>query len=99
MDINRLKMNATKTEFIMFGSKKQLQKCTTETLKVNDDMVPISETIKYLGDWLDQHLSFKIHIKKKCQITMMNLQRKKQLSHAISRSMSPADFRNCDVTP
>ena len=49
MDSNRLKMNATKTGFIMFGSKKQLQKCTTKTLKVNDDMVPTSETIKYLG--------------------------------------------------
>ena len=40
MDSKRLKMNATKTEFIMFGSKKQLQKCTTEVHKVNDVMVP-----------------------------------------------------------
>ena len=73
MDSNRLKMNATKTEFIMFGSKKQLQKCTTKTLKVNDDkMVPTSETVKYLGAWLDQHLSFKTCIKKKCQTAMMN---------------------------
>ena len=78
-------MNATKTEFIMFGSKKQLQKCTTETLKVNDDMVPISETIKYLGAWLDQHLSFKIYIKKKCQIAMMNLQRIKTIHHMLSQ--------------
>ena len=45
MDSNRLKMNATKTEFIMFGSKKQLQKCTTESLKVNNDIVPTSDTI------------------------------------------------------
>ena len=58
MDSNRLNMNTTKTEFIMFGLKKQLQKCITETLKVNDDMVPRSNTIKYLGVWLDQHLSF-----------------------------------------
>ena len=68
MGTNRLKMNATKTEFIMFGSKKQLHKCTIEALNVNDDMVPTSEIIKYLDAWLDQHLSFKIHIKKKCQI-------------------------------
>ena len=33
MDSNRLKMNATKTEFIIFGSKKQLHKCTTESLR------------------------------------------------------------------
>ena len=85
MDINRLKMNATKTEFIMFGSKKQLQKCTTESLKVNNDIVPTSETIKYLGTWLDQHLSFKTHIKKKCQTAMMNLQRIKAIHHMLSQ--------------
>ena len=79
MDSNRLKMNTAKTEFIMLGSKIQLEKCTTKALKVNDDMVPTSEIIKYLGAWLDQHLSFKIHIKKKCQIAMMNLQRIKTI--------------------
>ena len=85
MDSNRLKMNTTKTEFIMFGLKKQLQKCTTETLKVNDDMVPVSNTIKYLGAWLDQHLSFRTHIKKKCQTAMMNLQRIKTIHHMLSQ--------------
>ena len=85
MDSNRLKMNATKTEFIMFGSEKQLQKCTTKSLKVNNDIVPTSDTIKYLGAWLDQHLSFKTHIKKKCQTAMMNLQRIKAIHHMLSQ--------------
>ena len=84
-DSNRLKMNATKTEFIMFGSKKQLQQCTTEALKVNDDLVPTSHTIIYLGAWLDQHLSFKTHVKKKCQTAMMNLQRIKTIYHMLSQ--------------
>ena len=30
MDCNRLKMNSTKTDFILFGIKKQLQKCETK---------------------------------------------------------------------
>ena len=85
MDSNRLKMNATETEFIMFGSKKQLQMCTIEALKVNDDMVPTSEIIKYLGAWLDQHLSFKIHIIKKYQISMRNLQSIKVIHHMLSQ--------------
>ena len=85
MDSNKLKMNTTKTEFIIFGSKKQLQKCTTETLKVNDYIVPVSNTIKYLGAWLDKHLSFKTHIKKKCQTTMMNLHRIKTIHHMLSQ--------------
>ena len=85
MDSNRLKMNTTKTEFIMFGLKKQLQKCTTKTLKVNDDMVHVSHTIKYLGAWLDQHFSFKTCINKKCQTAMMNLQRIKTICHMLSQ--------------
>ena len=58
MDSNRLKMDTAKTEFMMFGSKKQLEMCTTKALKANDDMVPTFEIIKYLGAWLDQYLSF-----------------------------------------
>ena len=69
----------------MFGSEKQLQKCITETLKVNDDLVPTSHTIKYLSAWLDQHLSFKIHIKKECQTELMNLQRIKTINHMLSQ--------------
>ena len=62
-------------------------------------MVPRSNTIKYLGAWLDQHLSFKTHIKKKCQTAMMNLQRmKNNMSHVISRSMPSADIGTCDIT-
>ena len=85
MDSNRLKMNATKTEFIMFGSREQLQKYTTEVLKVNDDTVPRSGTIKYLGAWLDQHLSLKTHITEKCQTAMMNLQRIKVIHPMLSQ--------------
>ena len=74
MDTKRLKMNATKTEFILFGSHKQLQKCITNSLNVNGDNVERSYVIKYFSAWLDEKLSFKVHIKKKCQVAMMNFQ-------------------------
>ena len=34
----------------------------------------ISDCIKYLGVWADQHLTFKYHIKIKCKMAMWNLQ-------------------------
>ena len=74
MDTNRLKMNASKSEFILFGSHKQLQKCITNSFKVNRDTVERSYVINYLGAWLDEQLSFKVHIKKKCQVAIMNFQ-------------------------
>jgi hypothetical protein len=40
MDQNRLKMNSSKTEFILFGSKQQLTKCQTRELQVVNDRIP-----------------------------------------------------------
>ena len=65
MDQNRLKMNDGKTEFIMFASKKQLEKCVTTSIDVNGTTVNCSPIIKYLGVWLDQHMQLRDHIVKK----------------------------------
>ena len=56
---NRLKMNDGKTEFIMFGAKKQLAKCKTMSIDVNKTVVNNSEVVKYLGTWMDCNLTFK----------------------------------------
>ena len=39
MDQNQLHMNNAKTEFILFGSRHQLQKCTTESLSANGEEI------------------------------------------------------------
>ena len=49
MDENRLQMNDGKTEFIMCGAKKQLAKCKTTSIDVNNTVVSKSEVVKYLG--------------------------------------------------
>ena len=36
---NRLKMNASKTEFILFGSPKQMKKCSSTSIPVVTDTV------------------------------------------------------------
>ena len=84
MDANRLKMNSTKTEFIMFGSKTHLQKCVTKHLDVAGDKVKRTNTIKYLGVWLDENLSLKTHIYKKCRAAMANIQRIKLIRDCLT---------------
>ena len=74
MDENRLKINNGKTEFIMFGAKKQLAKCTTTSIDVNNTEVSTSKVVKYLGMWMDCNLTFKDHIVKKCRTSMINIQ-------------------------
>ena len=73
MDQVRLKMNSAKTEFIYFGSKVQLSKCTVVAhLNVNDEIFERAVVIKYLGAWLHAQLSFKEHTTKKCQTAIIN---------------------------
>ena len=73
MDQHRLKMNSAKTEFILFGSSAQLKKCSVNHITVNGDNVERTNMIKYLGAWMDENLTFKKHITKKCQIAAYSL--------------------------
>ena len=74
MNVNRLKMNTDKTEFILFGSRYHLPRCDTGTINICGDIVVKSNKIKLLGSWLDKSLSFKSHINIKCRTAMYNLQ-------------------------
>ena len=69
---NKLKMNNSKTEFIMFGSRKQLDKCVTESVVIINDAIPKQKFIRYLGAFLDKTLNLKKHITRKCKTAMLN---------------------------
>ncbi len=53
MNENKLKMNASKTEFIMFGRRQQLDKCNIKKINVAGDNVDVS-SFRYLGAFLDK---------------------------------------------
>ena len=84
MDKNRLKMNSSKTEFIMFGHRAQLNKCIRNELNVNSESVARSNEIKYLGAWLDENLSLHKHVTVKCATAVSHLQRIKLIRHNLS---------------
>ena len=58
----RLKLNCDKTELISFGSRQQLAKCKTKSIKLDSNLIEMSTCVKYLGGGLDARLSFKQHI-------------------------------------
>ena len=58
MDTVRLKMNESKTEFMLFGSRQHLQKCTTNSLDALVENTEKSEVIWYLSGYLDSTLTF-----------------------------------------
>ncbi|KAK6191186.1 hypothetical protein SNE40_002924 [Patella caerulea] len=85
MDANRLKMNSSKTEFILFGHRKQLQKCMTSSINVNGNTVHRSPSIKYLGVTLDEELTHNQHIKQKCKTAMYGIHRIKSIRSTITK--------------
>ena len=45
MDLNRLQMNNAKTEFILYGSQPQMDKCTTDEILIVDSIIKRLETV------------------------------------------------------
>ena len=86
MDENRLKMNNAKTEFIFYGSRQQLSKLTTTTIDINGVNIESGKSIRYLRADLDNRLSLKIMINRKCRTAMCNLQKIKLIRRSLTLS-------------
>lgn len=85
MTKNRLKMNNEKTECIMFGNKVQLDKCITTSITVNDAEIVLQNKIDYLGVPLDETLSMKSFIVKKCKVAAFNLHNIRKIRNCLSQ--------------
>ena len=82
----RLKLNESKTNFIYFGSKHQLKKCTIDKININSETIRRSDTVKYLGGHLDQNLNFRKHVITKCKAAM---KRHMSSTHTLSSNITP----------
>ena len=51
MDENHLKVNGAKMEFITFAARKQLPKCETTEITVDNCVIERASVICYLGVW------------------------------------------------
>lgn len=85
MNNNKLKMNNSKTEFILFGSRSQLGKCNTNEIIICDEVIKSKNCIRYLGAFLDETLNFKEHIKRKCRTAMLNYFKIKSIRKHLSK--------------
>lgn len=83
---NRLKLNTNKTEFVLFDSQVQLQKCTTNYVQVGGDTVSCADSMKYLGMWLDNSLTMKLHIKQLCKKVAGTLHQIKKIRKYLTRA-------------
>ena len=84
MNMNQLKINPTKTEFMYMASWWQISKCAENLIRVGTDMVERSALVKLLGICLDEHLSFEYHITQKCKNAMLSIYKIRNLRRYLS---------------
>ena len=64
--MDKLKLNDDKTEFMIIGSRQQLEKVSVAELSVGDISVAPASTARNLGVLFDRNLKFDAQITKTC---------------------------------
>ena len=66
MLMDRLKLNPDKTEFLILGTRQQLEKVITSHLVVGESRISPSTKDKNLGSWFDSNLDMLSHVNNIC---------------------------------
>ena len=78
MNQNMLKLNAEKTEMIVFSPKKHLSQVADLSIKVGTSEVESKTTVRNLGAFLDSQMNMESHINNVCRSCYTQL---RQISH------------------
>ena len=78
MQVNFLKLNEPKTEFIIFGTRQQLNKVGTINIRIGEDMIQNVASVRNLGFHFDEELKHSTHVNKLTSISF-------NMVHNISR--------------
>ena len=75
MKSNRLKMNSSKTEYIIFGTNYQKTKLEHQSITVLADDIPSVPSLRLLGVHLDENLTLTKQISHVCKICFLNIRK------------------------
>ena len=73
MTVDKLKLNDDKTEFLIIGTRAQLEKINITELRMGQVMVSSVSNARNLGTWFDNILSMETAINKTCQSVIYHL--------------------------
>ena len=62
MTKNKLKLNPSKTEFLVLGSSRNQQKITSNSLQLSEGMISRSDSARNLGVIMDSKLDMHMHV-------------------------------------
>ena len=71
---DKLMISDSKTEFMLTGTKAQLQKIKSATLTIGESIIsPSTESLRNLGAWFDCHFNLNFNITKTCRSAFFHL--------------------------
>ena len=73
MNDNKLKLNDEKTELIILGTSRQLQKINFDSVQIGSSTVKKSCEARNLGIMFDENLSLKSHVNNLCKKNYLHL--------------------------
>ena len=66
MHTNMLKLNDSKTEFIIFGTSASLEKVTTKSIKIGNITISPVNSVRNIGAMFDSEMKMKVQVKRVC---------------------------------
>ena len=75
----RLMINDAKTEFLIIGTRQQLEKTSIESIIIGDTLIKPLESVRNLGSWFDAHMRMNVHIGKICSKAFRGLYNIRQI--------------------
>ena len=88
MDSNKLKLNDSKTEFVIFGSAARLSKVTTESISIGDERIPASSSVRNIGAYMDSRLKMEVHVTTMCRAAWFHLFRIGKIRRYLTRDQA-----------
>jgi len=85
----RLQLNPTKTEFILFGIRRNLAKLSNDcrAIIVDSSVIQCTDVVRDLGVLLDSEMSMQRHISKVTSVCFYHLRRLHQIRNYVSQSV------------
>jgi hypothetical protein len=89
MNLNKLLLNPSKTEFLLIGTKPQRLKFSNITsLTLGDTIIPVSSSARNLGFIFDSDLSFSKQINSVCKSCHYHIRDLRRIRHLLSPSVA-----------
>ena len=81
---NMMKLNDSKTEFLIIGSRQQLAKINVDSIKVGASEIVSTSSVRNLGAWFDKNMSMDAHVGKVCSKAFFGLYKIRQIRKFLS---------------